>query len=45
LEDVATQRNGQQVKQEVVLVSKAAEPVNGINKVKVIADFVNGNDF
>ena len=28
-----------------VLVSKAADSVNGINKVKIIADFVNGNDF
>jgi hypothetical protein len=25
-----------------VLVSKAADSVNGINKVKIIADFVNG---
>jgi hypothetical protein len=28
-----------------VLVSKAADSVNGINKVKIIAGFINGNDF
>jgi hypothetical protein len=28
-----------------VVLSKAADTVNGINKVKIIADFVNGNDF